>query len=1211
MRKSLSNLTTIGVVCVLYFIIGKLGSWLAAVDPNATVVWPPTGFALAAVLLLGQRVWPAILCGDVLLNVTSIGSFETSLGIAAGNTVEALVGAWLASRFANGGSAFDRASDVVKFVALAGLTSTVIGATFGVTSLSLGGFARWDDYLVLWATWSLGHLTSNLVIAPLILVWTVTPLPHWQPRSAIDAVFLSLPVLVVGQMVFGAWVSSDSKSDPIVFLCILPLFLAALRFGQHGAVTATYAMAASAIWGTLHGFGPFALADANELIFLLQTFLATIAGATLVLTAVLSEHKRTEELFHLVVESVPNGLMMIDHNGLVVLANPQMERMFGYSSQELLGQPVETLIVGGYRDQHLGHREEFFTDPKVRSMGAGRDLFGLRKDGSEFPVEIGLNPINTPEGAQVLASVIDITERRAYESRLQHSEERFRSMIENVKDHAIYMLDPEGRVLTWNQGAQRTRGYRDHEIIGKPYDELFPAEDRAAGRAQELLATALAEGQCETEGWRARKDGSKFWASTIITAVRDAHGKLIGFSNVTRDLTRWKRIEDELTLAKEEADAANQAKSDFLANISHEIRTPMAGVIGMSGLLCDTELTAKQREYCEIIRGSGESLLTIINELLDFSKIESGMLELEIIDFDLRSAMKEFVELFVREADDKGIELINFIHPDVPANLRGDPGRLRQILSNLVGNALKFTTKGEVAVWVEVVEQNQNSINLRFAVNDTGIGIAKDKIDKLFNAFTQADSSITRKYGGTGLGLAISKKFVDLMGGQIGVSSEEGRGSSFWFTVELEKGHLTEPARQIHVELSRMRMLIVDDSSTHRALLESYLSSLGIASQSAADATFALKLLRASAQRGELPDLVLLDSSLPGTNAPEWARAIRRENGLSRLKLLLMTTASQRFDLGVYDNGGIDGFLTKPIGLAPLIECLAVVTGKAPKVDASTAIPSRHSRPALAARQPLRILVADDNYINQKVAVSLLENLGHRADVVANGHEAIEAYRLVPYDMILMDVQMPEMDGLETSRKIRALEKTKNRHTPIIAMTAHARKEDQEKCLAAGMDDYVSKPVNPRELKAAIARRTAASMTIPPIEPPTLAPAHAEVLNFSHALELVDGNRELLCEVARIFLNQYPKALAETRRALAQEDYQTLTSTAHNLVSSVGQLGGQRAVAAARKLELISSDGDRSQVPAVLAELERELLWLKSAMSNPAYFRLPPAEALH
>ncbi len=392
---------------------------------------------------------------------------------------------------------------------------------------------------------------------------------------------------------------------------------------------------------------------------------------------------------------------------------------------------------------------------------------------------------------------------------------------------------------------------------------------------------------------------------------------------------------------------------------------------------------------------------------------------------------------------------------------------------------------------MSVVEQNHDSISLRFAVNDTGIGIAKDKIDKLFNAFIQADSSITRKYGGTGLGLAISKKFVDLMGGQIGVSSEEGRGSSFRFTVKLEKSHLAEPARQSHVDFSKLRMLIVDDSATQRALLESYLSSLGIASQSAADAASALELLRASAQRGELPDMVLLDSSLPSTNALEWAQAIKREDGLSRPKLLLMTTASQRFDLGVDDDGGIDGFLTKPIGLAPLVESLVVATGKAPKADTATGLTPQPSRPAPAARQPLRILVADDNHINQKVAVSLLENLGHRVDVVADGHAAIEAYRLVPYDMMLMDVQMPEMDGLEASRKIRAIEKTKQRHTPIVAMTAHARKEDQEKCLAAGMDDYVSKPVNPRELKAAIARRSAAAMTLPPPEPTTPAPAHA------------------------------------------------------------------------------------------------------------------------
>ena len=924
-----------------------------------------------------------------------------------------------------------------------------------------------------------------------------------------------------------------------------------------------------------------------------------------------TERKRALVQFQLLIESAPNGLLMVDRTGMIVLANTQIEQIFGYNKRELLGEPIEVLLPGRFRGPHPGHREQFFAAPESRTMGAGRELFAMRKDGSEFPVEVGLNPIETSEGNHILASVIDISERKAAENRQHQTEERFRATIENVQDHAIFMLDPAGQVLTWNKGAERVRGYSAEEIIGAPHSIFFSAEDQKSGKPDQLLNTAITAGQCEDEGWRLRKDGSKYWASTVLTPVYDRVRQLTGFAAVTRDLTRRIQIVEELKQAKEAAEAANEAKSEFLANISHEIRTPMAGVIGMSGLLCETELTAKQREYCEIIRRSGESLLTIINEVLDFSKIESGKLELEIIDFDLRSAIEEVAELFVRQADDNEVEVINFIRPDVPTNLRGDSGRLRQILSNLVGNALKFTTKGEVVVGVDVVEQNQNSIILRFEVNDTGIGIAKDKIDKLFNAFTQADSSITRKYGGTGLGLAICKKFVELMEGQIGVSSEEGWGSSFWFTVKLENSQVREPARPSHADLSGLRVLIVDDSSTHRALLESYLSSLGICSQSAGDAALALKLLRAAAKSGELPDLVLLDSSLPGMEGIELARVIRRENGLSQLKLLLMTTVSKRVDLGLHESAGVDGFLTKPIGLSPLIESLAVAMGKAAKTDDPTGVTSRHAKPELSGQRPLRILVADDNHINQKVAVSLLENFGHRADVVANGHEAIEAYKLVPYDIVLMDVQMPELDGFGASRKIRALEKKKNRHTPIIAMTAHARKEDKEKCLAAGMDDYVSKPVKPQDLKAAIARRIAATVTIAPIEPPTEAPAHAEVLNFSQALELVDGNRELLCEVARIFLNQYPKVLEETRRALSQEDYETLSSTVHSLVSSVGQIGAQRAWAAARKLELMSSEGDRSQVPAALAELEREIMWLRSAMSDPAYFSLQPAEGLH
>ncbi|MGH7930556.1 MAG: PAS domain S-box protein, partial [Candidatus Binatia bacterium] len=357
----------------------------------------------------------------------------------------------------------------------------------------------------------------------------------------------------------------------------------------------------------------------------------------------------------------------------------------------------------------------------------------------------------------------EIAERKVAEEWTRRHEAHFRSMIESVKEHAIILLDHEGRVVSWNKGAELISGYETEEILGKHFSCFHPAEEIEDGIAHETLKTALTVGQWEGEGWRVRKDGSRFWASVVITAVRDGEDRLLGFTNVTRDLTNRKQAEEAIKRAKEEAEAANHAKSDFLANISHEVRTPMTGIIGMAGLLAEAELSAKQREYCEIIRRSSESLLTVINEILDFSKAEAGKVELEIIDFDLRTAVEEVTGLFASQAAHKEVELINFVGYEVPAALQGDPGRLRQILSNLISNALKFTSKGEVVVRVSVADQTATMATIRFDVADTGIGIPKDGIENLFNPFTQVDASTTRKYGGTGLGLAICKKFVALM----------------------------------------------------------------------------------------------------------------------------------------------------------------------------------------------------------------------------------------------------------------------------------------------------------------------------------------------------------------------------------------------------------------------------------------------------------------
>ena len=922
----------------------------------------------------------------------------------------------------------------------------------------------------------------------------------------------------------------------------------------------------------------------------------------------ISERKRAEEQFRLVVESAPSGMLMIDRHGAIVLVNAHMEKLFDYRREELLGRPMEILVPARFRGQHPGHRQKFFAEPMARSMSSGRDLFGLRKDGTEFPVEIGLNPIETPVGTCVLASVVDITERKTAEERVRQSEERFRSMIENIRDYAIFMLDADGHVITWNGGAERIRGYSSEEILGMHFSCFYPPEEIEQGKPQQILKTALAEGLCEDEGWRLRKDGSKFWANIVTTPVRKPEGEILGFSQVTRDLSRRRKAEEELRLAKDQADAANQAKSDFLANISHEIRTPMTGVIGMAGLLMDTELSSKQKEYCEIIRRSGDALLTVINEVLDFSKVESGKLELEIIDFDLRTAVEEVTDLFAKQADDKGVELINLVDYDVPVGVQGDPGRIRQILSNLVSNSLKFTAKGEVVVRVSVAEETSDYANLRFSVTDTGIGIPKEKIGKLFNSFTQVDASTTRKYGGTGLGLAICKKFIELMGGEIGVESEPNQGSTFWFALQLgkQRQHAREAVKP-RSTVRGLRVLIVEGNPTVKSVLEHYLSASGVATEHVKNGPAALRLLHGSATDEKTFDLAIIDSMLPGMDGLKLARAIRQTAKLRLLKLLLLTSVAQRGDGKMAQTAGVDAYLAKPVRLSQLLDCIAVVTGNARAAKSTRPLVTRHTLAELKAARRLRILVADDNHINQKVTASLLKKMGHRADVVGNGKEALDAFKLVPYDAVLMDMQMPEMDGFEASLQIRLLEQQNGGHTPIIAITAHAMKEDRDKCLAAGMDDYISKPIDPKELKMVLERRTNLSEVAPVIAAATKT--SADVLNFAEALAQVEGDRELLCEIIKLFMAQYPKLLEETRNTLSVADWISLSNAAHTLASSAGQVGAQRAHAAAKKLEQLSRDGIISEVPAALNKLEQEIVLLNSALSDPTIIQELPFQS--
>jgi PAS domain S-box-containing protein len=940
--------------------------------------------------------------------------------------------------------------------------------------------------------------------------------------------------------------------------------------------------------------------------------------------------RQSEMQYRALFEGALAAIFIVDANSGVLLdANLFAQQLVGLTRESIIGVHMSQLYPANERERFQG-----LIQAQVASMDFSLVSLEVEKsDGARVPVEACASLVSWTKEQPVLQIVmIDVTERKLAEDALRESEAKFRTISMSAQD-AIVMLEQDGGIAYWNPAAEKILGYASEEIIGVNLSQiLVPARSRgvyglAAPRWDALAKNKRSGEILEIAAWK--RNGEQIDAEVSISSVK--MGKRWQAICILRDVTNRKRAESELLLAKEaaealnrelslaiehtnllviQAQAASQAKSQFVANMSHEIRTPLNGVIGMTGLLLDTELTDEQKEFACVARAAAETLLSVVNDILDFSKVEAGKLEIETLDFDLRLAVEEAVEVLAFRAHEKGLEFNCLVHGDVPSLLRGDPGRLRQILLNLSNNAIKFTEHGEVILSAVLEEEDDDQVRVRFAVTDTGIGIPADRLEGLFQSFTQVDASTTRRYGGTGLGLAISKQLCEIMGGDIGVKSEVGIGSAFWFVLPFEKQKgIREAPLPMSEALEGRRILVVDDNLTNRAVLREQLRGWGCVPQEAVDATSALDMLREAAALQAPFEVAILDMAMPDMDGLMLGREIKSDPNIAAVQLIMLTSRAQRGDAKLLSEAGFMGYLPKPAKRSHLHDCLLMALTPDADVKAPTQERTLITRHILSEerRRRVRILLAEDNITNQKVATRVLARLGYRVEAVANGIEAVEAIKSIPYDLILMDVQMPEMDGMEATARIRRLQEGSKVHTPIIAMTAHAMKGDREACIAAGMDDYVAKPIDPDALAAAIERQLGDAEIAAPREMVSYTPSIVSASTASSVAQSpsagtpavepwkifdlaaldrrLGGDLELLHEVIGIFVEDVPGQIERLFRFCSEGDAQALLRQAHTLKGAAANVSAIELSATAYAVEQAARAEDFSTAAGLIPTL--------------------------